>query len=184
MTGNFREVLLWYWAHSGLVGGMPGEEGVALRAVHDGGDGLEGVGTRFNEDIGMGDQVVIPVGVLRLADDRAEYHVAVAVLEIAERIGAADPRLRADGGEQEKRLVREIAADLASGGAELGDDEPVLHGPVRGHQTLAIPVLAACTTTISDLLSARCASPTAWPGCAWSSGMVSSVDIRSCLPGG
>ena len=84
-----------------------------------------GVGPELDRDVGVGHQVVVPVGVRRCAGLRAEDGEVVADRLVHERVDALGAGAGARGVEEQHRRPLELAADLATVGPELVDDRRV-----------------------------------------------------------
>lgn len=93
---------------AGLVVGVAGccsgdvfEELVAVGSFGGDGDGFEGFGAGFDLDHWVGEQVVVPGGVVGCAEVGGGDQQLVAVADVAERDGVRALGLGAGGGEQE-----------------------------------------------------------------------------------
>lgn len=87
---------------SGGLGHHPGEELVAPGSLGGYGDGRELLLTQLHLDGGVGEEVVVPVGVVRRAEVRADDQQPVAVADMAERGGVRLPGAGAGGGQQQE----------------------------------------------------------------------------------
>jgi hypothetical protein len=80
------------------------------------------LGADLRGDVGVGDQVVIPVGIGRLARfGREDGDAAVAKILVHHRLDSFLAASGANGIEQQERRSGEVAAHLSAVGAELLD---------------------------------------------------------------
>ena len=96
------------------------EKGLALGAAEDNGSGGRGRLADLDDHLGIRDQVVGPVRMVRCAGAGRDDDIAVVVEEIGERPGSRDAGLGAGRGEQEQLGIAEVPADAPCVGSELG----------------------------------------------------------------
>src|SRR5258706_11862293 len=91
----------------------PRVDAVVLLTGHRFRDGRVRLVADLDSDLGMGEQVVIPVGVGGPASSGGEDEQSVALAQIHHRVGAALAALGAGGREQQQRSALPHATDLA-----------------------------------------------------------------------
>ena len=79
------------------------EEALAFLAHRLAGDHIDLVGPHLDTDVGVGLEVVVPVGIRGRSRLRGKYDVASVIALIGERVDAAPAGLRTDVVEQEQR---------------------------------------------------------------------------------
>src|SRR4029078_10359837 len=93
--------------------GLCGEEPLAFLTGRLAGNDIDRVGSDLDRCVGVGLEVVVPVGIRRGSALRGEYDIAPAVAQVSQRVDATRARLRAGVVQQQQRGPLEPPTDAA-----------------------------------------------------------------------